>query len=835
MTSTYLKLTRPGRETRRISFPTQPSWHALETRIASLFDIPHGNVAASYEDNDGDIITLSSHEELYEYFANYHVIYHRQGEPIRFNVIDTRETRRPAREGVSSNFVEEISINEEAEGEVPTLGPTMVFEVGDTDWQHLPRMPNIFGMHDGEDQPEFEQAHAYVEVVDSDAVSSKQGSEPAHSVHASPRPGSHESRRRDTGKNRAISDAKSTSTTSISENQSPAKQAVHIYNVSDAGGSPRIAPMRVGSEHFSQQRYLAFGSGASDHNRNRDSDHTGSIGPESTSGGRTPQTTPRQAPTLDLETPPPVLRQLQPASEASASSDESAAYPSRPAFSRDVASLIDGLTEAFASHPELSEGMRNIVRNAVEGRYWETERDRVASAAEAVRAAAEDTSGRISRAARDIAYSERDAVKRIAEALGGVFRVIGQLSSSRNDEVNSTSSRIGDHLPPAGGPPRAPEPSPRDPGLPSHGSPHPHRPPGDWHTFGGPPPPPLHGDPFDRYRAAPPFSSRFPYHRHHRHPQARPDHLVDPENPFAHPPAPPPPGTGHFEGFPVPPHQGPSPRNYEQMMHDPRGTWATGSYAPVYYGGSSREPYGIVERPSIHESKAQLEAAKAVYKAEKERFRQEKEERRRMRHEFAERRAEEGRAARIDGTIREETIIARIPLPGSSTGPSEQPYAEIYSVPPQPASAEYTTPAAQVQYAPSVSLPRSQAASTHTASVAPPPPPSPSSAPVMSHAPIIPLQHEQAVPAPFAPLPWPMPTRTGASRRAGLSRLQDRIIARLFEMGITASSQPKMMDIVNEHANRVNIDEEEALRGVIEALEINGSPSPRPSASHLPH
>ncbi|KAI5124096.1 hypothetical protein M0805_000910 [Coniferiporia weirii] len=834
MSPVHLKLTRPGRETRRASFPKQPSWSVLATRIASLFDISPDNVAVSYEDSDGDIVTLNSNEELHDYFTECH----EHGELIKFNVLDSGETRRQTQAGVSSTFVEEL--NEEAEGGLPTMGPTMVFEVDDTDWQRLPRMPNVFA-----------GPHAFVEVVDSDVAHSRKDSESAFSAHASVRSSSRGSRRR--GKRRASlsDDAKSISSVSIIENETPSKPPVHVYDVSDAGGSPYTNARSLGPgkllslihlsklmpyflEHVAPQRPSKFGIGVSDQKGSNDTmfPQDGARKPlskapsprHSAASIHSTQATPRQVPAFDLVTPHREHRQLQPTNESSASTFESAAHPS---FVGDVANLVDGLTDAFASHPELSEGMRNIVRNAVEGRYLETERDRVAGTTESVRIAAGDASERILRAARDVtAYSERDAVKRIAEALGGVFRVIGELCNTGAGAVPSSSSSIHRQIPPQGLPPSAPFPPPLPHGVTPQGVP-PHRPPpDDWHGFGVPH---LRDDPFDRYRAEPSF---YRDRSHHRRNVPRSDRPI---GRFAGPapPPPPPPRTSHFDGFPVPPQQRGVPFAYEQASHPPQ-PWAAAAYAPPYHGDSSRESHGNLGHHSIHESKAQLEAAKAVYKAEKDRFRQEKEERRRMRYELAERRAEEGRAARIDGTTRDETIVARIPLPSPSKGgSSNRPYAEVYSVPNQsivaPPIAENNASVPRRQYTPNTTPSRARAS---PAGIIPIVPPAPPPAPVLPSTASIPVQPDQPMNAPSAPLPWPVPPSIGASRRVQLSTLRDRILARLFEMGIT-TSRPETMDILNEHSNRTDANEEDILADVILALTIKDSPSPRRSGSRL--
>lgn len=52
-------------------------------------------------------------------------------------------------------------------------------------------------------------------------------------------------------------------------------------------------------------------------------------------------------------------------------------------------------------------------------------------------------------------------------------------------------------------------------------------------------------------------------------------------------------------------------------------------------------------------------------------------------------------------------------------------------------------------------------------------------------------------------------------------------------MGITNSSQPELMDILDGHANRTTASDDEILADVIAALNINSRPSPRPHSAML--
>ncbi|KAH7902991.1 hypothetical protein BJ138DRAFT_1198829 [Hygrophoropsis aurantiaca] len=63
------KLSKPGGFTRRIAFPCRPGWSELAAKISSLYAIENNNIGAYYIDEDGNEVTLSSDEELQEYFG----------------------------------------------------------------------------------------------------------------------------------------------------------------------------------------------------------------------------------------------------------------------------------------------------------------------------------------------------------------------------------------------------------------------------------------------------------------------------------------------------------------------------------------------------------------------------------------------------------------------------------------------------------------------------------------------------------------------------------------------------------------------------------------------
>ncbi|PFH49809.1 hypothetical protein AMATHDRAFT_146762, partial [Amanita thiersii Skay4041] len=52
-----------------------------------------------------------------------------------------------------------------------------------------------------------------------------------------------------------------------------------------------------------------------------------------------------------------------------------------PSLSHDLSNLFSALGNVVASHPEVSDGFRNIVRNSTNGSYWRAHRDAISKAA----------------------------------------------------------------------------------------------------------------------------------------------------------------------------------------------------------------------------------------------------------------------------------------------------------------------------------------------------------------------------------------------------------------------------------------------------------------------
>src|ERR1700750_1184929 len=119
--------------TRRLSFSPSsppPTWQHLSQKIGLLFSIPPEKVAVSYIDQDEDEVTLSSQEELVDFYNT-----NDNSDTVKFYVVDLRIPRRaPAFSSpptpptaTAANFRNTFG---------GSLSEGLPFNI-DEDWQHL--------------------------------------------------------------------------------------------------------------------------------------------------------------------------------------------------------------------------------------------------------------------------------------------------------------------------------------------------------------------------------------------------------------------------------------------------------------------------------------------------------------------------------------------------------------------------------------------------------------------------------------------------------------------------------------------------------------------------
>ncbi|KAG2156626.1 uncharacterized protein EDB93DRAFT_1326340 [Suillus bovinus] len=462
-TIAQFKLSKQGGLTRRLTFPTHPSWALLSSKINEAFGIATDNIGVSYLDQDGDEVTLSSEEELQDYYDTLGDAKHRL---IRLSVqdlsslrsTDVAPTRHHTAPPQQSHFRNTF-------GEQDSL--PFIWEVDD-EWQRLPgSLGSLFLSSDSPESP-----HAFVEVLESDVSVSKKSDKTDEEsaigdVTRSDRTFTMPTSRTDKGKSRVAMqptvEDDASSTDSVCGDDAPLQPQAHV----------------------------------------RDSDKASTFGGNIKSRVSVDGTvTPAQA-----QSTPVISGQVLPEAVLKSTEDPNAAITDDPALptlgstgasslTHDVAAFLKTASGIISAHPELSEGLRSIVSNATNGTYWTAHRDALSRAAERI----QQESGRT---VEEIQNAEEEASARVAEALGGIFRVIGEAIQTARTTTEPLRSPAGQDVPTA--PESAPEPPfhPREfvpyPGLPPPG----HFPPHPRHHWVPPPPPPghRHGWP----RPPPPF------------------------------------------------------------------------------------------------------------------------------------------------------------------------------------------------------------------------------------------------------------------------------------------------------------------------------------------
>lgn len=532
MSTTQFKLTKRDGLTRRIVFPTQPSWHTLASRIGALYAIPIDRIAVSYVDSDNDEVTLSSEEEIQDFYHGSH----RSDQAIKF-IVEDLSSSRDAR-SLSSTFGGANDRN--TFGQEPSP-----FGIQD-DWERLPTFSVPRSIYIA-NTPGSDSPHAFVEAVASSASDSADGNTTIRSET-----GKHFEVSMDKGKEK-VADASASSTGSVLNASAPPKHPVHVYDLSaHHPGSTHSTIVPIGAE--STPRVVPQ-----------------SLASEPAQNAPTPQGY--------ADPPLPSFDQDQAPQNASSS------------LVNDVANILTTLTNIVGTHPELSEGIRNIIHNASNGTYWGAHRESMPQAAQGMTWAA---TGRPTEEMHR--GTEDEAGRRVADAIGGIFR--------------SLSSMAGGIVPPSlttEDPTRVTnEPSSFDPCPPRPTS----RPPQSWRDG-------FHGGALGHSTRGPlPFipssTSRWgwgpPTARHS--PRAGIPHHDSPRG--YHP---------HGDDLHLPPLPPPLPHG--------SAWWAPPPPLPPHPANA------IPLKPTIHELKERLSAVKATYLAEKEQYRRELDQARKERDQKA--------------------------------------------------------------------------------------------------------------------------------------------------------------------------------------------------------
>ena len=597
MSPTYFKFTTPEGVNRRVTFSEQPAWSLLASKLHALYGISVDNVGVSYVDSDNDEITVSSDDELQDFYKMSHQV----GQVIKFAVVDLHSQNNAGKP------LEFPSLNRN-----PFDADAFEFVGG---WERFPSV--LVAEEDKSTSP-----HAFVEVLSSNnSVAHDHTSEKESDVddtHSTVQPPL-----LDKGKGRSLSFG-AASITSVLGEETSYKHPIHVYDVNSRKDS-------TGNDNNFDDPSVYIHVAAQS---------TPKVQAKNVDDNADKEEIPTAPKVVEVDDPPlPSLDEF-PASATSAS------------LVQDLASVVHDAIQVVSSHPELSESLRNIGRNISTGTYWTTYREALSNAVNGI------SNPPLTEERRRV--EEEAAIRRLTDMVDTFFRTLSQApvgtegDSAPNINENPSEQSRGEsftrpspwwgmrfhgplgrmagrrshhhgHFPPYGHFPH----EPYTPGSRPHIPPmyHPHPPHGMPHNSFSRPPSSSHS----ASRPLPPSPPHAPASLHPSH-----------HSTFSHVPSPTPlvpEKTG--SSLPPPPPHIPSPngsptampgmRSSDIQSHGPSINDRRQSYQgyvpsfPISDDQIRSQP----PRPSAQDLRASVEAAKRVYKAEKERYRQERDQRHR--------------------------------------------------------------------------------------------------------------------------------------------------------------------------------------------------------------
>jgi len=331
-------------------------------------------------DSDGDEVTVSSDEELRDFYdSNVDGTVH-GNQLIRFHVVELGSHRE-----TDNNFMEATSPPPSSARN--TFGRPTPFVFVDHD--HMP-FGDLYISSPLDREVDLDSPHAFVEVVDDDDAEKEKGS----TVGTKNPPSEDKGKARDL--RASVSDDISSSG-SVIANETPKKPPIHVnvhgLRPMDSGtfGPPHAAstPAR---EAVTPTLSLPISSRES-HDSEAQRDLPGSFPDPPT-------------PELDAPNDPNI------------------------SFSNDLASLLDSLNAMFLGHPEVGHHLRSLFRHAGNGPYWHAHHDSMARVAEDIQRVARDAQSAVAAGAQEMAHNirqqaQQEAARRVTEAVGNTLRVFG--------------------------------------------------------------------------------------------------------------------------------------------------------------------------------------------------------------------------------------------------------------------------------------------------------------------------------------------------------------------------------------------------------------------------
>ena len=587
MAPTYFKFTTAEGVNRRLTFSERPTWPLLASKLQGLYGISVDNVGVSYIDSDNDEITVSSDEELQDFYK------HQVGQTIKFAVVDLHASQNNA-----AKPFELPSFNRN-----PFDGDAFEF-IGE--WE---KFPSVLV----DDRSSKSGPHAFVEVLSSNNSVARDHTHQADTDtdddHSTAQPPLSNK-----GKGRSLSFGAASIASVLGEEISQ-KHPIHVYDLNsrkDDKGKDKSFDDPSAHIHVPAQSTPKVQAKNIDDNKD------------------TEETTPLPK-ALEVEDPPLPSLDESPPSATSAS------------LIQDLASLVHDATQVVSSHPELSEGLRNIGRNITAGTYWTTHREALSNTVNGM-TNPPSTEGR-----RQV---DEDAVMRLTSVAANFFRTLSQLPVGTEDtripdiNENRSDQSHGENFahisPPWWGFQGMRSLGPHPPGSRPHIPPipfgmHPSHAPHDMpHGPSRQPSFPFHHAPHPV--SLPPFAPAITPPAHHPSPSTHdypssalpPLQTADPSvSPLVQghiPPPPPlvPPPNGN--PTPMPGMCSPEIQSHGPSVNNPPQSYQ--GYVP-FSPVTGDQPRSQGSKPNAQDLRAQVEAAKRIYKAEKERYRQEREQRRR--------------------------------------------------------------------------------------------------------------------------------------------------------------------------------------------------------------
>ncbi|KAI0031415.1 hypothetical protein K488DRAFT_86848 [Vararia minispora EC-137] len=403
----YTVKLRRGDVTRRIPFPVRPRWVDLAAKIQQLFSISVDFAGVSYLDADGDEVTLSSQDEIEDYYASFP-----NADTFKFTAIDLTVSRQ-----------EDRPIPGTPTSRNTFGGPNILYEV-DQDWQ-IP-IGEPYGRFGREDS-----LHAYVETIESSSSLSRAQED----ERTAPFKGQEKAKTRDTRSSTStVSDGVS-STASVIDSDAPSKPPVHVaihglhHMPSDTfGHRPAVS---TPAHDFSP-------SASSTPCGTSTSARTATLSPLI-------QTPPAPEPSISsAQVPDPPSPEIHP---------ETFATPT-VSFVDDVAALLESFGIVLQSHPELTGSLRTILNNIQNGTYWSAHRDGLSRAAEDIRRVSLLASSAVDASMQDMQRAtEEEAKRRIADGLENLFRpftgVVGSTTAASVPTAASAPAAPGPNAAPA--------------------------------------------------------------------------------------------------------------------------------------------------------------------------------------------------------------------------------------------------------------------------------------------------------------------------------------------------------------------------------------------------